>query len=291
MPSTAFLLAGLATTGALASPLAHPRVGTAVGQSLSVEQVRNAQFTGRHGPFALAKAYIKYGAPVPGDLSAAVARLLQELGLDKRATGSVVATPAQYDAEYLSPVSIGTPAQTLMLDFDTGSSDLWVFSSETPKSSVQGQTIYNPSKSSTAKKLSGATWKISYGDGSSSSGSVYTDKVTIGGLSISNVAVESAQKVSREFTAEADLDGLLGLAFSSINTVQPTQQKTFFDMAKPSLDSAVFTADLKYGKGTQTVFKNARRTANSFDSGQVQLWLHRRLCLQRISHLHCRRFI
>jgi hypothetical protein len=29
-------------------------------------------------------------------------------------------------------------------------------------------------------------------------------------------------------------------------TVKPVKQKTFFDMAKPSLSSPVFTADLKY---------------------------------------------
>jgi aspergillopepsin I len=143
-------------------------------------------------------------------------------------------------------VSIGTPAQVLNLDFDTGSSDLWVFSTETASREVAGQKLYNPSSSSSAKRISGATWKISYGDGSSSSGDVFTDVVTIGGLTVKSQAVESAKQVSSEFTQDTASSGLLGLAFSTLNTVQPTQQKTFFDNAASSLSQKVFTADLKH---------------------------------------------
>lgn len=234
----AFLISLLAA-GNAAVALPAPGIN---GDNASIKAVRNKAFR-PNGPAALAKAYRKFNSTVPQDVVSAMARH------NKRTTGSVVTTPQQYDSEYLCPVQIGRPAQTLYLDFDTGSSDLWVFSTQTPRSEVHGQALYSPGSSSTARLLEGETWSITYGDRSSSSGDVYSDIVTVGGLSVSGQAVESAEQVSAQFS-NGPSSGLLGLAFSSLNTVAPDKQKTFFDNASRNLNSALFTANLKHNAGT-----------------------------------------
>lgn len=79
-------------------------------------------------------------------------------------------------------------------------------------------TAYDPTKSSTFQKIQGATWRISYGDGSSASGNVGTDVVDIGGATVTKQAVEMATALSSSFTADTNNDGLVGLAFSRLNT-------------------------------------------------------------------------
>lgn len=204
---------------------------------------------------AIAMAYSKYGAPVPDDLLAYIEELLGELGLTQNPgaannmsaspQGEVAAIPQMFDSEYLCPVQIGTPPQTLNLDLDTGSSDLWVFSTETPRNQVGGHTVYNIQQSSTANLLNGQSWDIQYGDGSSSSGNVYLDTVSIGGITVKDQAVESASNVSLAFTQRPGTDGLVGLAFSTLNTVKPNQQPTFFDNVMRDLAAPLFTANLR----------------------------------------------
>lgn len=261
----------LAISG-LASALPRTKVGTtrvsneqapSLGKGRATfRQARNPGYR-FNGARSIYRTYLKYGVPVPDYLAEAVANTdalyaAQEENR-KRDAGSAPAAPIdpEVDVAYITPVSIGTPPQTLNLDFDTGSSDLWVFSSHTPAGQVQGQEIYEPNKSSTAKPLSGYTWSITYADGSASRGNVYVDNFTVGGLTAENQAVQCAEQVSPGFTREANLDGLLGLGFSTLNTVRPQSQATFFDNVKPILDKPVFTADLKYRDSTFTIHLNA----------------------------------
>ncbi|KAJ5190281.1 Penicillopepsin-1 [Penicillium cinerascens] len=189
---------------------------------------KTANFAASYG-----HALAKYGANVPSQVKAAAV-----------ASGVATTTPEANDEEYLTPVSIG--GTTLNLDIDTGSADLWVFSTELPASEQSGHAVYNPSESGT--KMDGYTWDISYGDGSSASGNVYTDTVTVGGVTYSQQAVEAAKKISAEFQEDTANDGLMGLAFSSINTVSPVPQNTFFANVQSSLAQPLFAAALKHGE-------------------------------------------
>lgn len=52
---------------------------------------------------------------------------LQYLATSSQATiaGFAASTAASDDSQWLTEAQIGTPPQTLLLNFDTGSSDLW----------------------------------------------------------------------------------------------------------------------------------------------------------------------
>ncbi|OAL04992.1 acid protease [Phaeosphaeriaceae sp. SRC1lsM3a] len=233
MPSFTYLTAALALTGSVAATPVQKR------DAFSVEQVARGTYR-KIGPQQVAKTLRKFGKTVPDNILAAVDNAASVQAASD--TGTDPAVPSdQYDSSYLSPVTVGS--NTVHLDFDTGSADLWVFSSLQAQSSLSGHDYY---KVDSTKVKSGYTWKISYGDGSGASGKVYADKVTVGAVTATSQAVEAATSVSAQFTRDVDTDGLLGLAMSSINTVQPTQQKTWFDTVKGQLAKPLFAVTLKY---------------------------------------------
>ena len=136
--------------------------------------------------------------------------------------GYLSAEDIQFDAMYFAPVSIGTPPQDFNLDFDTGSSDLWCWSTELPAQienrGKANHNIFDPTKSETWDKTENRVWYIEYGDGSHAEGVVGTDNVTVGGLTIQGQSVEIANDMDPSFVQGAG-DGMLGLAFGSINCV------------------------------------------------------------------------
>lgn len=113
-------------------------------------------------------------------------------------------------------------------------------------SEQSGHTDYDPSTSGVLE--SGETWSIEYGDGSTASGTVYADTVVVGSVTATSQAVEAATSASSSFLSDTASDGLLGLAFSDLNTIRPTAKTTFFDTVKSSLALPLFTVDLKKGE-------------------------------------------
>ncbi|KAK6512999.1 hypothetical protein TWF506_009161 [Arthrobotrys conoides] len=190
-------------------------------------------------------------APNVGGRATTITRLKKKIGSGgEQDVGLVDAEDVQNDALYLAEVQIGTPPQRFLLDFDTGSADLWIWSTNLPKKTIQGhptKAVYDPTQSSSFTNKSGATWDISYGDGSTASGTVGTDILTLGGLNIEAQAIELANHLSQSFI-EGEGSGLLGLAFSSINTCRPEPVLTPVDMliqqANIPRDAELFTCKL-----------------------------------------------
>ncbi|MCJ1430140.1 Type I transmembrane sorting receptor [Sticta canariensis] len=223
-----------AASALLALASASPVERRDVKKKFTIKQTVQKPFI-QSGPAAVLSTYNKFNAPAPEDVVAAAAAN----------DATVAAVPSIYDSQYLTSVKVG--GQILDLDFDTGSADTWVYSTELSSSDTAGHQIYNPSLSSTAQRLDGYTWKIIYGDKSGASGDVYRDTVSVGGTTVEGQAVEVASEISAEFQRDVDNDGLFGLSFSRNNRVKPIKQKTFFENAKSTLSAPLFTADLKKG--------------------------------------------
>ena len=77
------------------------------------------------------------------------------------------------DTLWTGPIEIGSDNQRFTIDFDTGSSDLWVPSSS-GCSGCSGKNNYTASASHTSHSEPG-TFTIQYGDGDRVSGPIYRD--------------------------------------------------------------------------------------------------------------------
>lgn len=218
-------------------------------RSFKVGRVRRDGYI-PHGSTALRRAYHKYGI-VPRDsgwdsLDFEPAKQIRSAD----ASGSVSATST--GSEFVCPVKVG--GQTLVLDFDTGSADMWIMNSQLPPEATVGHMVFDTSRSPSFKLMEGASFNISYGDSSFSYGPVGTDTVDIGGTVVENQAFGLPTGLSDSFIHDTTSNGLVGLAFSSLSTVKPEKQKNFFENVAESLDEPVMTSLLKGGSGGEYEF-------------------------------------
>jgi hypothetical protein len=137
--------------------------------------------------------------------------------LHRRATYQQQLTNNHTANEYYAVVQVGTPAQSVTLIIDTGSSDTWVFDASAElctnallqEHSILGGCVstFNPNSSSTYTPLED-TFEIKY-VGQAAAGHYFEDSFAIGGA-----AVKSLQMGIVIYITNGTNTGILGLGFS-----------------------------------------------------------------------------
>ncbi|KAG5931036.1 hypothetical protein E4U53_001985 [Claviceps sorghi] len=161
--------------------------------------------------------------------------------------GTAGAKSILHDQAYITEVDFGTPPQKLKMILDTGSSDVWVQSSDTIyRVNDHGPWAprYKPDLSRTAQRIDKAVWGVEYLDGTTATGIVYRDTIRLGGFHVANATIESAQIMAPRFETELSVSGIMGLAKRLPNNITPPTP-SFLSFLRPHLHRPVFTVDLR----------------------------------------------
>ena len=118
------------------------------------------------------------------------------------------------NTQYFINVDVGTPAQTFNVVPDTGSSNLWIYSSHCKSVPCLTHSTYNSGNSSTYE-ADGAAFDIEYGSGGVH-GVVSRDVAGFGGVT-ANMGFGEVKTVSGVSFYVSQLDGIIGLAYDTIS--------------------------------------------------------------------------
>ncbi|KAH7320076.1 endothiapepsin precursor [Stachybotrys elegans] len=185
--------------------------------------------------------------------------------LTKEGNDTIVLDPLVNDSIYVANVEIGNPPQTTLKRSHLNLPQRWVQSTDTQyRVNIDGPWApqYKPNASSTAEYVENSSWDVLYGnspaefpfcrvphnlidagDGSHAHGIVYQDTVRLGNFTIQDMSVQSAELMARSFEDELGLSGILGLAYTLENNIQPPAAR-FIDLLEPALARPIFACDL-----------------------------------------------
>ncbi|KAI9282339.1 aspartic peptidase domain-containing protein [Sporodiniella umbellata] len=168
------------------------------------------------------------------------------------AVGGIELTNAYVDIEYVGEISIGTPPQSFQMDFDTGSSDIWI-----PSTSCLGSCgihpRFDPSKSSTFDSVGNKTWRLQYADGSTVTGTTGYDSVHVAGYTQNHQLIGLVSSETADLARDTYVDGIFGLAyppisFTGVNTSIVESLYTSGQIPQPIV-SFYFSRPRQDGKG------------------------------------------
>lgn len=134
--------------------------------------------------------------------------------LDNGLIGSEIPVKDYMNTQYFVEVQVGTPAQTFTVVPDTGSSNLWIYSSKCSAVVCWYHDKYDASKSSTYK-ADGEKFDITYGSGSIN-GFVSQDAAKLGDA-VSQMKFGEIESVAGIAFYASQMSGILGLAYDTIS--------------------------------------------------------------------------
>ncbi|KAI9501627.1 aspartic peptidase domain-containing protein [Coemansia spiralis] len=141
---------------------------------------------------------------------------------------------------YAGHISLGNPPQRFLVNFDSGSADLWIPSSRCKSPACQLHEQFDSSISTTNKprqigrgRSQPSRISIEYGTGMVAIEPTQ-DVLKWGSISAQNVTFGEAVKMTPDF--DAQFDGLFGMAFPSLSS--PGMEPPFFTLARQNLLNA-----------------------------------------------------
>ena len=157
------------------------------------------------------------------------------------------------DLEWTGEVFIGSDLQPITVQFDTGSSFLWVFSSLCHSDVCAPHKRYDQTTSTTHVK-DDRPYEIEYGQGFSR-GFISQDSVSIAGLQIKNVGFGEGIEVSEDEKNDS-ADGVLGLGYFGITK---DMLPTVFDLMAeqnlvPTRSYSFYFTQTPGSEGSQLIF-------------------------------------